>query len=125
MSIGASSNASEHFSGGMFDGNEGFPSGGLVNTQHFQVIHFFLPFSILIFHLFLLKQRVINVSNAPPVALKQSESGEWEIKQVVKFPLKENYLSVKIGLGRIGVLCGPYNVRKSGEHVACKFGNEC
>lgn len=43
MSIGASSNASEHFSGGMFDGNEGFPSGGLVNTQHFQVIHFFSP----------------------------------------------------------------------------------
>uniref|UniRef100_A0A183BPZ0 Glyco_transf_20 domain-containing protein n=1 Tax=Globodera pallida TaxID=36090 RepID=A0A183BPZ0_GLOPA len=42
------------------DGSE--VCGGLVDTQHFQ-------------------QRVITVSNAPPVALKQAESGEWEIKQ--------------------------------------------
>ncbi|VDN03924.1 unnamed protein product [Thelazia callipaeda] len=36
-------------------------SGGLANT-HFQ-------------------QRVINVSNAPPVSLKREKTGEWEIKQ--------------------------------------------
>lgn len=38
-----------------------FTSGGLANT-HFQ-------------------QRVINVSNAPPVSLKKEKSGEWEITQ--------------------------------------------
>ncbi|KAI6185575.1 putative trehalose-6-phosphate synthase 1 [Aphelenchoides besseyi] len=38
-----------------------FTAGGLANT-HFQ-------------------QRVINVSNAPPVSLKREKSGEWEIKQ--------------------------------------------
>uniref|UniRef100_A0A183ER88 PGG domain-containing protein n=1 Tax=Gongylonema pulchrum TaxID=637853 RepID=A0A183ER88_9BILA len=36
-------------------------SGGLAST-HFQ-------------------QRVINVSNAPPVSLKREKTGEWEIKQ--------------------------------------------
>ncbi|CAD5217264.1 unnamed protein product [Bursaphelenchus xylophilus] len=41
--------------------SETFTSGGLANT-HFQ-------------------QRVINVSNAPPVSLKREKSGEWEIKQ--------------------------------------------
>nr|CAH18869.1 putative trehalose 6-phosphate synthase [Aphelenchus avenae] len=47
----------------MFTTEDGacFPSGGLANT-HFQ-------------------QRVINVSNAPPVSLKREKSGEWEIKQ--------------------------------------------
>lgn len=70
MSIGAVSEAQQHFgnnatglggvSASSTDGLE--LCGGLVNTQHFQ-------------------QRVINVSNAPPVALKQSASGEWEIKQ--------------------------------------------
>uniref|UniRef100_A0A914HC34 alpha,alpha-trehalose-phosphate synthase (UDP-forming) n=1 Tax=Globodera rostochiensis TaxID=31243 RepID=A0A914HC34_GLORO len=48
----------QHSSG--TDGSE--VCGGLVDTQHFQ-------------------QRVITVSNAPPVALKQAESGEWQIKQ--------------------------------------------
>jgi trehalose-6-phosphate synthase len=38
-----------------------FTAGGLANT-HFQ-------------------QRVINVSNAPPVSLTREKSGEWEIKQ--------------------------------------------
>lgn len=38
-----------------------FTGGSLVNT-HFQ-------------------QRVINVSNAPPVSLKREKSGEWEIRQ--------------------------------------------
>nr|CAD2209418.1 unnamed protein product [Meloidogyne enterolobii] len=61
MSI-ASSDTSDRHHPAVFDGTEAIPSGGIVNTQHFQ-------------------QRVINVSNAPPVALKQSESGEWEIKQ--------------------------------------------
>uniref|UniRef100_A0A914MQR4 alpha,alpha-trehalose-phosphate synthase (UDP-forming) n=2 Tax=Meloidogyne TaxID=189290 RepID=A0A914MQR4_MELIC len=61
MSI-ASSDTSDRHHPTVFDGTEAIPSGGIVNTQHFQ-------------------QRVINVSNAPPVALKQSESGEWEIKQ--------------------------------------------
>uniref|UniRef100_A0A914HFI8 alpha,alpha-trehalose-phosphate synthase (UDP-forming) n=1 Tax=Globodera rostochiensis TaxID=31243 RepID=A0A914HFI8_GLORO len=60
MSISALSNGSDAQHSGGTDGME--LCGGLVNTQHFQ-------------------QRVINVSNAPPVALKQSESGEWEIKQ--------------------------------------------
>lgn len=27
------------------------------------------------------QQRVINVSNAPPVSLKREKTGEWEIKQ--------------------------------------------
>ncbi|VDM42244.1 unnamed protein product [Toxocara canis] len=43
------------------ENTETFASGGLANT-HFQ-------------------QRVINVSNAPPVSLKREKSGEWEIKQ--------------------------------------------
>ncbi|VDN59515.1 unnamed protein product [Dracunculus medinensis] len=43
------------------DSVETFASGGLAHT-HFQ-------------------QRVINVSNAPPVSLKREKSGEWEIKQ--------------------------------------------
>lgn len=29
----------------------------------------------------IIQQRVINVSNAPPVSLKREETGEWEIKQ--------------------------------------------
>ncbi|KAL3083423.1 hypothetical protein niasHS_011225 [Heterodera schachtii] len=60
MSISAVSTTSDAQHSTGTDGTE--LCGGLVNTQHFQ-------------------QRVINVSNAPPVALKQSESGEWEIKQ--------------------------------------------
>uniref|UniRef100_A0A914ZRG6 alpha,alpha-trehalose-phosphate synthase (UDP-forming) n=2 Tax=Parascaris univalens TaxID=6257 RepID=A0A914ZRG6_PARUN len=43
------------------ENTETFSSGGLANT-HFQ-------------------QRVINVSNAPPVSLKREKTGEWEIKQ--------------------------------------------
>uniref|UniRef100_A0A914C1T9 alpha,alpha-trehalose-phosphate synthase (UDP-forming) n=1 Tax=Acrobeloides nanus TaxID=290746 RepID=A0A914C1T9_9BILA len=43
------------------EAGESFPAGGLANI-HFQ-------------------QRVINVSNAPPVSLKKEKSGEWEIKQ--------------------------------------------
>ncbi|ETN72687.1 hypothetical protein NECAME_18714, partial [Necator americanus] len=37
------------------------PMGGIANT-HFQ-------------------QRVINVSNAPPVSLKKEKTGDWNIKQ--------------------------------------------
>ncbi|KAK0393542.1 hypothetical protein QR680_000265 [Steinernema hermaphroditum] len=43
------------------DTTASFASGGLA-SNHFQ-------------------QRVINVSNAPPVSLKKEKSGEWEIKQ--------------------------------------------
>lgn len=54
MSIDSSENSEE-------PAEESYITGGLAGT-HFQ-------------------QRVINVSNAPPVSLKREKSGEWEIKQ--------------------------------------------
>ncbi|MFH4978281.1 hypothetical protein AB6A40_004990 [Gnathostoma spinigerum] len=44
------------------DVSDGLDTGGLVNTSQY-------------------KQRVINVSNAPPVSLTRKSSGNWEIKQ--------------------------------------------